>query len=197
MDAKAEAVLLRRGEHGAGFVDGEGVIVAERVAVARQAGGGDFGDQLFGNRADVFAAAIGEFRRDGVRGQQSGNDACGAFFIEPREHAQHAQFCVAIETVAGLGFESGRAAAQHPVAMAARGGEQFVFACGTGQLDGAQNAAAGRGDLLIGGAGNALLEFVGAVAGKDEMRMRIDKARCDAALFASIDDGSRQRDAWT
>ena len=181
------------GEHDAGFVDGEGVIVAERVAIARQAGGCNFRDELFGNRADVRGAAIRKFRRDGVRGQQSGNDAGGAFVVEAREHAQHVQFGVAVETVAGLGFECRGAAAQHPVAMAACGGEQFIFSCGAGQLDGAQNAAAGRGDLLIGGAGDALFELVGAIAGEDEMRVRIDEARCHAAPFG-VDDCRVGRD---
>ena len=38
VDAKAEAMLLRSSKDGAVFVDGEGVIVAEGVAIARESG---------------------------------------------------------------------------------------------------------------------------------------------------------------
>jgi hypothetical protein len=67
--------------------------------------------------------------------------------------------------------------------MAARGCEQFVFAGCAGERDSAQNASTGRGDLLIGGSGNALLELRGAVARKDQMGVRINKARRDASAF--------------
>jgi len=92
-----------------------------------------------------------------------------------------------VEAIARFGFDGCGAGAQHPVAVTARGGEKLVLRGGTGECDGAQNAAAGSGDLLIGSTGDALLEFGGAVAGEDEVRVGIDKAGSDAAALR-IDD---------
>ena len=47
----------------------------------------------------------------------------------------------------------------------------------TGGPDGCANAAAARGNFSISGSGGSLFEFVRAVAGKDRMRVGIDKAR--------------------
>ena len=60
--------FVRGGEHGAAFVDGEGVVVAEGVAVFGEPEFGDFGDEFFGDEADVVGAAVFVFRRDGVGG---------------------------------------------------------------------------------------------------------------------------------
>ena len=46
------------------------------------------------------------------------------------------------------------------------------------------DAAAGPGDLLVGRAGQPHLEFVGAVAGIDEMGVAVDQAGRDPAAFA-------------
>ncbi len=74
-------------------------------------------------------------------------------------------------------------AAQHPVAMTARCAEEIVFAGGASEADCAQNAAAGCGDFLIRGSGDALFEFVGAVSGEDEMGVRVDEAGGDATAL--------------
>ena len=143
----------------------------------------NLGNQLFRDPAHIFLAAAGKLRRHGVRRQQRGHDARRALGVEAGHHAQHAQLRLAIQPVAGFGFDGGRAGAQHPVAMPARLGQQIVFrGCARG-FHRAQNAAAGSGNLLIGGAGNALLELGGAIAREDQMRVRIDKARRDAAAL--------------
>ncbi len=67
--------------------------------------------------------------------------------------------------------------------MAAGGGEQLIFSGGAGESDGAQDASAGGGDLLVGGAGDALFEFSGAVAGEDEMGVGVDEAGGYAAVL--------------
>ena len=72
---------------------------------------------------NIIGAAAGELRRHGVRGQQRGHNAGGAFFIEALEHAQHLELGLAVQPVAGLGFQGCGAGAQHPVAMTARGDE--------------------------------------------------------------------------
>ena len=164
------------GEYSSRFVDGEGVIVAEGVAVLGEFRGGYFGDQLFSDEADVIGAAVGEFWWDGVRGEERGDDSCRAFFVEAAKDAEHFELGVAVEAVAGFGFDGGGAGAEHPVAMAAGGSQQLIFSGGSGERDGSQDASAGSGDLLVSGASDALFEFSGAVACEDEMSVGIDEA---------------------
>ena len=97
-----------------------------------------------------------------------------------------------IEAVAGFGFEGGGARAKHPVAMAAGGGEQLVGIGGAGEGDGAQDAAAGSGDLLVSGSGDALLELGGAIAGEDEMGVGVDEAGGYGAASGVDDVGDRR-----
>ena len=129
-------------------------------------------------------------------GEQRGDDARRTFGIEAGESRGACEFGVAVEAVAGFGFDGGGAGAEHPVAMAAGGGEQLVFAGGAGEGDCAQNASAGCGDLLIGGAGDALFEFGGAIAGEDEMGVGVDEAGGDAAALG-VDDGGVWRNLRT
>ena len=77
--------------------------------------------------------------------------------------------------------------AQHPVAMPPRRGQQLVFGGRARQRHGAQNPAARRGNLLIGAPRDALLKLRRAIAGKDQMRVRIDKARRHAPALR-VDD---------
>ncbi len=78
-------MILRARKDGAALVDGESVVVAEGVAVLGEAKFGDFGNELFGDEADVFGAAVFVFGRNGVGGQQCGDDARRAFLIETGE----------------------------------------------------------------------------------------------------------------
>src|SRR6476660_189213 len=98
-----------------------------------------------------------------------------------------------VEAVAGLGFDGGGAGAEHPVAMATGGNEEVIFAGGAGEGDGAQDASTGGGDLLVGGSGDALLEFGSAVAGEDEVGVGVDEAGGDAAVVG-VDDCGVGRD---
>ena len=60
-----------------------------------------------------------------------------------------------------------------------RGGEQIGFGCGARGAHGRDDAAAGLGDVLVARALEAQLEFMGAVAGVDKMRMAIDESGQD------------------
>ena len=144
----------------------------------------NLGNQLLRDPANVLVAAIGKLRGHGVRSQQRGHDPHRTLGVEPGHHAQHAQLRVTLQSIAGLGFCSRRAGAKHPVAMTARFGQQFLFRGGARRTHCVQNPAAGRSNLLIAGAGNALLEFGGAVARKHQVRVRIDKTRRHAAALA-------------
>jgi hypothetical protein len=91
-----------------------------------------------------------------------------------------------LQAIAGLGFDGRRAARAASSRDVARGCEQFFFAGRARERDRAQNAAAGSGNLLIGGAGDALLELAARLPAKDQVRVRIDKAGRDAAALASM-----------
>ena len=167
---------LRACEHGAGFVDGEGVVVAEGVAVLGETEFGHFGDEFFGDEADVVGTAVFVFGRDGVGGEQRRDDASWAFFVESANHAKHFEFGVAVEAVAGFGFDAWWC----PSGASSRdgGGRRRVIHLrgGAGESYGAQDASAGCSDLLVGGAGDALFEFGGAVSGEDEVGVGVDEA---------------------
>jgi hypothetical protein len=177
---------VRGREHRARFVDRERVVVAEGIAEARELERGNLGDEILRDPAHILRAAIRELRWDGVRRKQRGHNAHRPLGVDPRHRAQHAQLCAALKSIARFGLRGVRARAQHPVAMLARSGEQFVLrsrACGFHRT---QDSAPGGGNLLISSAGNALLELRGAVAGKDHVRVRIHKARRNATALCIL-----------
>ena len=104
MNAKSEAMFVRGGEYGACFFYGKGVVVTEDIAIFRDTQFGDFGDEFFGDELDVVRTAVFVFRRDGVGGEQSGNDVRRAFVVEAANHAEHFEFGFTVEAVAGFGF---------------------------------------------------------------------------------------------
>ena len=68
-----------------------------------------------------------------------------------------------------------------------RDGQQIVFSRGPGATDGGANASSLAGYFLISNAGTAHLKFVGAVSGKDQVGMRVDKAGSHDSA-AGVDD---------
>ena len=124
-----------------------------------------------------------------MRCQQSGHDAHGPLVVEAGHDAQHTQLGYAVEAVARFGFGGRRAGTKHPIAVPVRFGQQIVFRGGAGGFHGAQNAASGGGNLLIAGAGNALLEFGSAVARENQVRMRVNKTRRNAAALRIDNEG--------
>ena len=84
-----------------------------------------------------------------------------------------------IEPIAGLGLRGGRAVVQHPVKAAARLRHQRLQRCRARVGDGADDAAAGRHDLHVGGAADTHLELRRPVAGPRQMRVRVHEAGND------------------
>ena len=78
--------------------------------------------------------------------------------------------------------------------MPPRGGQQLVLSGRTGKFDSPQNAAAGSSNLLIGGAGDALFELRGAIAGEDQVGVRVNKAGRHAAPLG-VDHSALRRNA--
>ena len=103
-----------------------------------------------------------------------------------RDDLQHAQFGLAVEAVTGLGFDGGGSGAKHPVAMATGAASSSSSLAARVSCNGAQNAPARRGDLLIRCSGDALLKLCRTIAGKNQVGVRVDESRRDAFAPASI-----------
>src|SRR5271157_3545763 len=99
----------------------------------------------------------------------------GSLTYAPND-AENLQFIFDGEPIAGLRFNRCGSTVKEPPRMARCGCKQLVFSCGTRLADGRANAAAQSGNLLVGDAGAALLELVGAIACKDRVRVGIDEA---------------------
>src|SRR6185312_4980188 len=74
------------------------------------------------------------------------------------------------EPVPGLDLEGRRALRVQLGCESREPATQLVVACGTGRCDGATYSSGS-----IGRAGHARLEFLGAVASEDEVRVRVDE----------------------
>lgn len=106
-------------------------------------------------------------------------------------------FAGPVEAVAGFGFERGgpvpgelrQMRKSAGVERSGRGGAKFA--------DAIDDAAAGAGDLFVGGAGDALLVFCGARAGVNEVGVRIDEAgKDDAAMKVELAGATRFRQSF-
>ena len=98
-----------------------------------------------------------------------------------------------VEPVAGLDLDRGDAFGDQRVEARQRLRDEIVLARRPQRLDRRDDAAAGLRHLLIGRAGQPHLEFVGAVAGMDQMRVAVDQAGRDPAAFAVDDFGAAGR----
>ena len=139
-------------------------------------------------QVDVFVDAAAIFIGNFVRSQKRGHITQAVFGIEPADDAQHLQFGVERQAVAGLGFDGGSASAQEPLAIAARGSGQILLAGFASAANGGADAATAGGDLGIGDSLDALLEFGGTIAGEDGMSVSVDESGEHDAP-AGIDDG--------
>ena len=140
----------------------------------------------------VFAAFV--FGRDGVRAEKRGHEIDRVFSIQPRDGVEHLQLGGSLQPVAGLRFGGGGAVRQHAIEPRAGLIDQLVQARRAGGAHRGHDAAARVHDLQVRGARDAPLEFVGAIARKDHVRVRIDEARHDHAP-ARV-DGLRGLIAW-
>jgi hypothetical protein len=188
VQAQLQAVVLGGGEDGARLGEGEGMVVAEDIAEAGEAVLGDVREQIVGDEAEIAWAVVLELRRHGMRSQQRGNDAQRGALLERAEDVEDLQFGVAGEAVAGLGFNGGGAATEEPVSVVEGGYGEVFEALVAGLADSGEDSTACGSDLLIGLAGDALLELGDAVAAEDEMGVGVDEAGEDGA-FGGVDDG--------
>src|SRR4029077_380039 len=93
---------------------------------------------------------------------------------------------VAVEPVAGLALEGGRAGAEHPLRVAAHGDGELSVGAVTGRPNRGKNSAPGRVQLLVARATGAQGELLDAVAEKGRMRVAVDEAR-DRAKAGAVE----------
>ena len=133
----------------------------------------------------VFAALV--LGGDGMRAQERGHEIDRMFSSEPLDGVQHLQLGGGLQPVAGFCFGGRGAVRQHPIEPRASLIDQLVQTGRASRSHRGHDAAARVHDLHIRRARDAPLEFVGAIARKDHVRVRIDEARHHHAP-AGIDD---------
>ncbi len=185
-------------EQSAGFRGAEADALAEGIHGIEQALRMQPRQPVRAHRIDIGGALLGEFGRHGVQRQQRTAHFDTKLRTQAPRHAQHACLAVERQRVAGFDLDSGDAFTQQCAGARQGGSEQGLFAGGAGGAHRGHDAAAGARDGLIADTFQALLELAGAVAGENQMRVRVDQARSDQGvarvecLPAQIVERSRQ-----
>ena len=91
------------------------------------------------------------------------------------DRPEHVELALEVEPVAGLDLDRRRAVLEHPAHVAGDLFGQRVEPGGARGLDRREDAAAGRVDLLVGGAVGAPVELVDPVAGEARVRVAVDE----------------------
>lgn len=184
METRREAVLLSDGEDFFGLPAGEGTAIAEYVAKFGELGGGDFGDERFGEESDV----LGDTRRcaavvfrDDMSAEEGGDDVERLGSSEFLVQAKDFEFARDVEAVAAFSFECGGAVSGEPLECQEGAGFEGVGSSGAKFFDGIENAAAFASNFFVGGAANFEFVFFGAASGVDEVGVGVDEAGKDDA----------------
>ena len=187
MDAQLHPGAPRRLQDRAALLRREDAGLAEHVAPLGEPLARDGGDHLVDDEVDVVAAAIAVLDRHLVRAHEGRRDLDRMRRGELPHDAQHLQLALDVERVAALRLARGRAASQHLVEPApGRDGELLVRRRAR-RADAADDAAAAGRDLRVGRARKAAPQLVAAIAGEDNVRVRVDQSRHDRA-GARVDD---------
>lgn len=182
LDRQAE--LSGRVEHPRHLIGREGDALAEGIDGIREPLVRNRGQDIFHDQRDEGVLVALGLRRQGMGGKTGGAHRRRPFFAEPARGAQRFHLVVEIEPVARLDLDSGDAFRQQGVEPRQRLADQLVLAGGAERPHRRHDAAAGAGDLLIGGARQPHLELRSAVADMDQMGMAVDQSRRDPAAFA-------------
>ena len=136
------------------------------------------------HRADLVDVALlvaVRFRRQRVGAEEAGDHADVALAREAPRGAQHPHLGLALEPIARLDLDGGDAFREQAIEARQARAHEIVLARCPRRLHRGDDAAARPRDVLIGGAGQAQLEFVRPIPGIDQMGVAIDQARRDPA----------------
>ena len=89
--------------------------------------------------------------------------------------AQHLQFCLTIQPIAGLYLDGGDPFGDQCVGTAQGRRQQVGLAAGAGRLDCGHDTATRAGDFFVAGPFKAHLEFRSSVAAVNDMRVTVDQ----------------------
>ena len=134
-----------------------------------------------------------------MRGEECGLHVDTVRRAQPTRDAQHLELVGEIESVARLDLHRRDTLGEETSKTRLAGAQQFGLGRRARRLHGRDDPAAGTSDVLIARALQALFEFVGAIAGVDQVRVAVDEARRQPAAFAvelrGGANGARQRGA--
>ena len=109
--------------------------------------------------------------------EETGHHIDTTGLAQAARRAQHLEFRIAIESVAGFDLDGGYALGGERGQPATRRFHQQIFAGGTGGRYRRNDAASLAGDLLVADTGQTLLEFPGTIAAVYEMGVAVDETR--------------------
>ncbi len=150
-------------------------------------------DDALAHLVDIGVGAANIFGRYGVGGQQRGGDADRAVPHQSAGGQQHFELVGQGQAVTRLDLHRGDAVAQQGVQARQGLRDQLVFAGQACLAHGRQDTASGARNVFVSGAIEPQLKFMGAIAGEDEMGMRIDQAGTDPAPVAIGRRSSQRR----
>jgi hypothetical protein len=176
MQLDAQAMRTRCGKHTLRLGRRE----ADRLAVRIHGIGGAHErgsrNHFVADVIDVIVRASGKFRWKGVRGEERRAHVDAELFAQRTRDRQLLQFGFRVEPVSGLDFDGRDAFGQKRGQARAALRGKFGGGSRAGRPYRCHDAATLAGDIRISGAVQAPLEFAGAIARVDEMRMAVDEA---------------------
>ena len=107
--------------------------------------------------------------------EPAGADADGALSADLARDAQHAQFVLDGQAIAGLDLDHRHAVRDQVIGSSQRAVQQIGIAGGAGGRNGGADAAARLRDFLVAGAFQPEREFAAAIAAEHQMRVAIDQ----------------------
>ena len=173
--AHAQPMLARGKKYVFRALRAERAAIAENIHKARQLAFRRARDHLVADDAHVFALAAPVLARHYMRSEQRWRNRAGPLAGGIADGLQRLKFRVEVRPIAGLGFDCGRALRQHLAegfehVIGQRCARRFAHA-----FDAGADTASGLGDLLIGSAGNPLLEIRQPRRGKRRMSVGVDE----------------------
>ena len=125
--------------------------------------------------------------------EEGGFDIDGAKRGELAGDAEHFQFGLDIEAIAGFDFDGGDAFSQYGVESLQCGFQKLGFRGFAGGAHGGHDAAACLGNIRISHAIETHFKFMGAIAAIDQMGVAIDEAGGEQLAAAIMDGFCRRR----
>ena len=184
MKLHRQAVCPGRLEHLRDLRRREADALAEGIDRIGQAGGRDGRQHVAADGGDIGILVARGLRRQRMGAEEGRGHRERPDLAQPPRRLQRLHLGRALEPVARLHFQRRHALGHQRIDARQGGSDQLVLAGGACRLHGRDDAAAGARQLLVGGARQAQLELVRAVAAVDDVGVAVDQAGRDPAAVA-------------